>query len=367
MKHRNQAKILATSLIFVFTTAIISVLSLSNKESQKVDQVRCCQFPGECAYFCPFTSTKLRKQKCTDQHQVFCLKGKEKSGTTWAEYLVQGLLQTVCKAHPDECKFKKVKIQTNAAHRAEEKLHLNYEMYWHGQHKLTFTAERTGAPGCYKHKRPTPQEQPDNGNILVLRDPRDTIVSLHFYTGHHQQFVPKEYIFDQLQRQKHFFSKTQDSYKFMRNKNVGAIAFIRYEELNNNSVEVMRQLFDFLPLSCLAEWDERFAKEVYQRYSFQSMAKAENKGLVKGGTANGGDQRKVRSGLSFGFAEHIKPGVLRQVEAELHGNPIFNPLFQRYYENAQGTIDTAGADCLSVGKMLSSLMMFIVALQLLFY
>jgi len=301
-------------------------------DSHQEEEPGCCQFPGDCAYFCPFTSTKLKNQKCTNQHQVFCLKGKEKSGTTWTEYLVKGLLEIICENHPEECKIKKVRVQNNP-HAKEKQHHLAYQMYWGESHKLTFTAEQRGAPGCSKHAPPTPQNQSDNANILVLRDPRDTIVSFHFFQGNHQQFVPTTYIFSQLARQKTFFTKVHDSYKFMRNSNVGAMAFVRYEELNKNSVEAIRQLFDFLPVSCLTDWDERFAQELYDRYSFDSMAKAEDKGQVKGGHPGGGDQKKVRSGLSFGFAEHIQPAVLRQVDTRLRSDAIFDPLFERYYES----------------------------------
>uniref|UniRef100_A0A7S3XZ00 Sulfotransferase domain-containing protein n=1 Tax=Heterosigma akashiwo TaxID=2829 RepID=A0A7S3XZ00_HETAK len=217
-------------------------------------------------------------------------------------------------------------------------------MYWGGSHKLTFTAEQRGAPGCSKHAPPTPQNQSDNANILVLRDPRDTIVSFHFFQGHHQQFVRKTYIFSQLELQKNFFTKVHDSYKFMRNSDVGAIAFVRYEELNKNSVEAIRQLFDFLPVSCLTDWDERFAQELYDRYSFDSMAKAEDKGQVKGGHPGGGDQKKVRSGLSFGFAEHIQPTVLRQVDAKLRSDAIFDPLFERYYESEMIALEEKAAN-----------------------
>uniref|UniRef100_A0A7S4D9J6 Sulfotransferase domain-containing protein n=1 Tax=Heterosigma akashiwo TaxID=2829 RepID=A0A7S4D9J6_HETAK len=223
-------------------------------------------------------------------------------------------------------------------------MHFAYHMYWGESHKLTLTAQMHGAPGCYKHAPPTPKDQPDNANILVLRDPLDTIVSLYFFQGNHQQFVPKTYIFSQLELQKNFFTKVHDSYKFMRNSDVGAIAFVRYEELNKNSVEAVRQLFDFLPVSCLTDWDERFAQELYDRYSFDSMAKAEDKGQVKGGHPGGGDQKKVRSGLSFGFAEHIQPTVLRQVDAKLRSDAIFDPLFERYYESEMIALEEKAAN-----------------------
>ncbi|CAM9986584.1 unnamed protein product, partial [Heterosigma akashiwo] len=64
---------------------------------------------GDCAHFCPFTSTSFARKKCTNEHQVVCLKGKQKSGTTWTEYLVKGLLETVCNAYPKDCQYKETK------------------------------------------------------------------------------------------------------------------------------------------------------------------------------------------------------------------------------------------------------------------
>jgi len=243
---------------------------------------------------------------------------------------VKGLLETVCNAYPKDCQYK----ETKNMKAPNPELNRNYHLYWGGQKKLTFTAGDFLEKGCFKHGPPDPAKHPDHGAILVLRDPRDVIVSRHFYTRHHDPYVPDKYVRQQLAELQTYFGKVEKNYRLAEATDSGAVAFLRYEELNKNSVESMRMLFNFLPLSCFAEFDVSFAEEVYDRFAFEKMTKAEDQGRVAGTTgARKGSEKKVRSGRSFGFTKNLRPQTLKQVEAALNKDKMFGPLFQQYYEN----------------------------------
>jgi len=96
----------------------------------------------------------------------------------------------------------------------------------------------------------------------------------------------------------------------------------------------MRMLFDFLILSCFADFDMRFAEEVYDRFAFEKLTKAEDQGKVAGTKgARKGSEKKVRSGRSLGFTNNLRPATLEQVEAALKKDKMFRLVFQQHYEN----------------------------------
>jgi len=297
-------------------------------------QIDCCDLlddkeadvsPDGCAVWCPIISSNYKRPSCSSKmHQVACLKGKAKSGTTWTEYLVSGLMRTVCKAVPEKCTYKEILVQEHISDKDR-----SYHISWDGEMKVSSSAyDKDPTPGCFKHIIPNLQ----CGNIMVIRDPRDVIVSRHFYTGQRGGKVTLQYAKQQLSEHQIWMKKVMNVAREMRKKDKGAILLVRYEEMNSNNPIVMKQIFDFLSLGCLTEFSNEFAETVYEEFAFNKLSKQEEKGGVIGSVGKKGRDKKMRKGKSFAFAEHFDPQVLQKIEAAMESNSLINSLYVPYYK-----------------------------------
>jgi len=295
--------------------------SLTGFESVENDST-CCKFPDGCSIFCPVHSPNYTPPDCSTSNQVVCLKGKHKSGTTWTEYLVSGLMELVCEENPDKCKYH-VQPVVDSKNFAQ-----SYYLFVDGKKRLTVTAYDQEVSGCFKHKLP----MQEYGNILVLRDPRDVMVSRHFYTNQRGDKLSLSYALKELKELNRWMKGTVSSAQAMRKDNSGGLQVVRYEELNKESIVVMKQLFDFLSLSCITEFSDELAERVYDRYAFEKLTKKEETkdGVI--GSQRTGRTKKMREGKYFQFAKHFKPQDLAKVENALHGNAEFNAISLPYYK-----------------------------------
>jgi len=69
-----------------------------------------------------------------------------------------GLLETVCKAYPNDCQYKETKNM-----KAPDLDVNRYYLCWGGQKKLTFSAWKYLEKGCFKHWPPDPMKTRTTG------------------------------------------------------------------------------------------------------------------------------------------------------------------------------------------------------------
>jgi len=296
----------------------------------------CCDFLHSsfdgCPLICPIYSSEHYKVDCLSARpQIYCLKGKAKSGTTWTEYLISELMDTSCKiGNSNRCKLKALNISEG-----ERDKDAVYQLFWGDTdtNRVTLSAhDHPLSPSCFKHSNPDVTSY----NIVVLRDPRDVMASLHFYTSKQGEFVRAHFAKVQISNQHRWMKQIQEAAQSIEASDSGALLLIRYEELNKRNPKVLRQIFDFLHLDCTFDVSSRKQNVtelfdlVYAKYSFEKLsALEESEGVI--GSKRKGRSKKMRKGESFAFESYFKPSVLNMINNAMKEDSLLNSVFLSYY------------------------------------
>jgi len=228
------------------------------------------------------------------QGQVVSLFGIEKSGTTWVEYLLDGLVRGYCN-ETQEC------VVSGTLRTQNMKIyHPEIDCTWQLIVNVTI-----------KHEV-IPQSLPKNKKILyTFRDPRDMVVSAYYYLVAKKQgfsltdFMVRAYRFDDTMR-------WMDS-QFQRALSTGSF-LVQYEETVKHPLLQLQRMSHFMGLNPSYE----VLSSVVEQYSFENMAILEDSlnksqsltGLRKGGLRNSSMPRelsfkKVRRGKIGGYKDRM--------------------------------------------------------------
>lgn len=296
--------------------------------------LRSAQSSDGCAVICPITTPGYRSFSCDGtEKQTVCIRGEAKSGTTWTEYLVSGLMEIVCHTFPGKCRFERTKVEQHITDKSED-----YSLFMGPENRdfrvVASAFDNARTPGCFKHH--AAHKGPQNyGQILVIRDARDVAVSRYYYTGQKGSTVPLQYVRTKFAEHQTWIRKWTNFAHGLRSAREGALLVVRYEELNANNPVVLRQVHEFLHLDCAAPFEGKYGDHVFEKFAFSKLTQQEEEGGVIGAGVRRGSTKKMRKGQSFGFGDHLRPEDLRKLEAAMRDNILFSNLYWEYYAAQQ--------------------------------
>ena len=127
------------------------------------------------------------------------------------------------------------------------------------------------------------------GCIYIVRDPRNVITSLknHYEISHDEalKFMmnEKKFIYDFHKKNDYsdfqFISSWEKNYKSWTSQNIFPVKIIKYENLNNKTFEVFKDLIKFINKSTnnKYDFDEKRAQNAIQSSSFEKLKNIEKK------------------------------------------------------------------------------------------
>lgn len=163
----------------------------------------------------------------------------------------------------------------------------------------------------------------DKKVILVVRDPRDTIVSLYFQKTKRWKVEQKSI--------EEFFWQESGSFKTMisfyniwaENRSVPKeLLLIKYEQLHINPAQTLRTIVDFIGLNSVTD---STIQEAVRLSSFEAMQKREGDGEFKTsrlrpGIQGDGESFKARKGKVHGYVDYLTPDIIESATLYIKQN-----------------------------------------------
>lgn len=157
--------------------------------------------------------------------------------------------------------------------------------------------------------------------LMLIRDPRDTIVS-SYYQATRRAFRPlpfadiDSYVLDPL----YGFPRLIRFYQIWNfNRRLPAhFKLVRYEDLRRDGVEVLRSICDFVGLRGL---DREVVAGIYAACTLDRVREMEMSGAADLSRFEGAEALKARRGVVGGFRDELKPATVEQLNRWMGGLP----------------------------------------------
>ena len=172
--------------------------------------------------------------------------------------------------------------------------------------------------------------------ILLVRDPRDAVVSKYFRMAKKMQKIDEseKSLFDYFQSEglKYYIS-FYNEWNHHKNETMGFL-LVRYEDLRENPHREVQKIIKFLGL----EIPDGFIDAAVEYASFENMRKMEAQGNSKSGVLKPGDAKdlesyKTRKGKVGGFKEYLSFQEIALIEQSINDN--LDPCFgYNYYSHS---------------------------------
>ncbi len=170
-----------------------------------------------------------------------------------------------------------------------------------------------------------------NRIVIMVRDPRDTVVSSYFQmTKRHESFNGT--ISDFIRDERYGIKKILKFHEIWnKNRHVPAgFKLIKYEDMHEDPLAVMKDLLEFLRVKKL---DEDKLQRIIQFYQFNNMHKLEKqgyfkktfKGVLSPKDVNDKESYKTRKGRVGGFYEYFSEDDLEYCNQVMREFP--NPFY----------------------------------------
>lgn len=166
-----------------------------------------------------------------------------------------------------------------------------------------------------------PQSYKNSKVVLLVRDPRDAIVSLYFhmkYRCHADVGCLREFILERkggIDTLIEFFNQWETNRSIPK-----AFLLVRYEHLHTRPMKELRRLFDFLGVTNMDEGSLRYAIE---ESSFTKMRKLERSDALgcdklRPGDVDVVDSYKTRRGHVGGFVDYLSGSEIKELETRIN-------------------------------------------------
>ncbi|MDY7008251.1 MAG: sulfotransferase domain-containing protein [Cyanobacteriota bacterium] len=168
--------------------------------------------------------------------------------------------------------------------------------------------------------------------ILLVRDPRDAIVSKYFGMIKRVKKIEEDQIslFDYFQKEGlNYYISFYNEWNQHKNETMGVL-LVRYEDLKENTHREVKNIVKFIGL----EIPDKIINTAIEYASFDNMRKMEAQGQSKSGVLKAGNPQdsesyKTRKGKVGGFKEYLSVEEIALIEKEINDN--LDPFFGYNY------------------------------------
>lgn len=173
--------------------------------------------------------------------------------------------------------------------------------------------------------------------IILVRDPRDVVVSYYFQVTKRQVELKEQYFGDNNPSIEEFLRHPQlgiatiirymnEVYDLVKNQRGSDFLVVSYEQLHQNGEATIRKILEYAEME---EINDDVIKKAYEFGSFENMKKLEKGNKFTSPTLKPGDDKqpesfKVRKGKIGGYKDYLSQEDIDYANKEL---ALLNPVF----------------------------------------
>ncbi len=231
------------------------------------------------------------------RHSIIYLRGSQKTGTTWLEYMAMGLMKEWCQA------------ASNSLCKDFQDLNRNYRIRLQDGHSLQLNTKSKHSPllpHMTKTSRSVGGHKPVASYLWTIRDPRDVAISWSFWRKDPRpSFRMARLIF--------VIKKTAANWQAMNHMPADRVFVTQYESRLDHPLQALTKLAAFIGLHPISN---QTLLKVLDLSSFGHMETLEISGKVLGSGYDGRQQRvrsgaKVRQGKYNNFQTWLSPAEIK--------------------------------------------------------